>query len=522
MSPAQPAPAPQPVMRKVQTKPAPLPSNKKKQKGGLRYKFGASVTLLLTLTIIFISMFALQGEEQALRQEMTQRGITITRNLSMNATKALMVRDILTLSSLVKDTMENPSVTYAVIVDDKGIIAAHNDITMAEKVYRRPAGISELGGAKIKISDTFKFADVKIVDIGVPVLLNAQVPIGEIHVGLSQTFIEKTIQDAIRQIGYLALVFIFIGIFVTVIMVSLIVRPIRALEKGAEIIGKGNLDYTINVKSKDEIGNLAKTFNKMTSDLKTAQVKIIEKEKMEQELETARKIQAVLLPKENPKIEGYKIVSYYKSAKEVGGDYFDFLWVNKENLAITVADVSGKGVPGSLGMVMTRSILRSQAQITDAAATLCRTNALLFKDIKRGMFVTMFYAIIDLANKRVNCANAGHNPLILGHADGRVELFNPSGIALGLDNGDRFNPKMQAVDIKLQPGDVFIVYTDGVTEAMNPKEEEFTEERLAQVLGKCVHLDAQAVSDSIVNELMEFTAGAPQHDDITMVTVKVL
>ena len=173
--------------------PAPLPV--KKQKGSLRYKFGASITLLITLTIIFISMFALQGEEQALRQEMTQRGITITRNLSMNASKALVVRDILTLSQLVKDAMENPSVAYAVIVDDKGIIAAHNDITFAEKVYLRPACVSELGGAKMKISDTFRYKNEKIVDIGVPVLLNAQIQIGEIHIGLSQTFIEKTIQE---------------------------------------------------------------------------------------------------------------------------------------------------------------------------------------------------------------------------------------------------------------------------------------------------------------------------------------
>ncbi len=516
------APSVKATVKKVPVKPkasAPV----KKQKGSLRYKFGASVTLLLTLTIIFISVFALKGEEQALRQEMTQRGITIARNLAMNASKALVVRDILTLSTLVKDSMENPSVNYALIVDEKGIIAAHNDIAFAEKMYRRPASVKELGGSKMKISEPFPYKDTKNVDIGVTVLLNNQVPIGEIHIGLSQTFIEKTIQEAIQQISYLALAFILIGIFVTVIMVSLIVRPIRALEKGAEIIGQGNLDFTINVKSRDEIGNLARTFNKMTTDLKSAQVKIIEKEKMEQELETARKIQAVLLPKENPKIAGFKIVSFYKSAKEVGGDYFDFLWVNKENkhLAITVADVSGKGVPGSLVMVMTRSILRSQAQITDAAATLSKTNALLYKDIKRGMFVTMFYAIIDLVNMRVNCANAGHNPLILGHPDGRVELFNPSGIALGLDSGDRFNGKIQSMDIDIKPGDVFIIYTDGVTEAMNLKEEEFTEERLAQVLGKCVHLEAQAISDTIVNELMEFTAGAPQHDDITLVTVKV-
>jgi len=493
----------------------------KNQKGSLRYKFGASVTLLLTLTIIFISFFALDGEKQALRQEMVQRGITITRNMAMNASKALVVRDILTLSSLVKDAMENKSVNYAVIVDEKGIIAAHNDISYAEKPYQRQAGVEDLGESALKISESFQYNKTKNVDIAVPVMLNNQVRIGEIHIGLSQTFIEETIQNAVRKIAFLALVFILVGIFVSVVMVSIIVRPIRALEAGAEIIGQGNLDYKLQVKSRDEIGNLARTFNKMTDDLKQAQVKIIEKEKLEQELETARKIQAVLLPKENPVVEGFQITAFYQSAKEVGGDYYDFLWVNKKSLGIGVADVSGKSVPGALVMVMTRSILRSQAQITDAAETLRRTNALLFKDIKRGMFVTMFYAVVDVAKKTLNCANAGHNPLVLCHADGAVELINAPGIALGLDSGERFDSKLKSNEIALKSGDVFLLYTDGVTEAMNTKEEEFTEERLAQVLANNVKLSAKEISANIIGELMAFTNGAPQHDDITLLTIKI-
>ncbi len=492
-----------------------------KRKGSLRYKFGASVTLLLTFTIVFISALALQGEEKALRGEMLERGITIARNLARNAAKPLFIKDILSLSTLVKDAMENKSVMYAVLVDEKGIIAAHNDISFAEQTYRRPPGVKELGQQEKEISEPFPFEGSKIVDIGVPVKLNNQIYIGEAHIGVSQTFIEETIRDALQKIAGLALIFILIGILVTVIMVSIIARPIRTLEAGAEIIGQGNLDYQIQVRSQDEIGNLAYTFNKMTSDLKQAQVKIIEKEKMEQELETARKIQAVLLPKEDPALEGVQIVSFYRSAKEVGGDYYDFLWVNKKTLGITVADVSGKGVPGSLVMVMTRSILRSQSFRTDAADTLRNTNALLYKDIKRGMFVTMFYCLLDLNKKTLNCANAGHNPLILARANGKVELFNPSGIALGLDSGERFDAKLQSGNLPLKSGDVFIVYTDGVTEAMNTQEQEFTEERLAAVLGRNAKGSAREISEAIVGELMEFTTGAPQHDDITLLTCKI-
>ena len=492
-----------------------------RQKGGLRYKFGLSITLLLTLTIIFISFFALQGEQVALRNEMEQRGITIARNIAANAVKPLLRGEILSLASLVKDALENKSVTYAQIVDDDNIIVAHNKLEKSGVSYHRPPGVEALENRSIAVSEIFLFQGDKNVDVAIPILLKKQVKLGEVHIGLSQTHIDAVIRQAVKQIIILAVIFVVLGIIVTVILVSIIVRPIKSLEAGAEIIGQGNLDYTIKVESQDEIGNLARSFNRMTADLKNAQKKIIEKEKMEQELETARKIQSVLLPKEYPAIEGFQIVAFYKSAKVVGGDYYDFHRINDKLLGITVADVSGKGVPGSLGMVMTRSILRSQTYLGNACGTLSKTNSLLFQDIKRGMFVTMFYIVLDHEKKTLDCSNAGHNPMILAHKNGEVELFNPAGIALGLDEGKRFNNKLRPVNIKLKPGDTFILYTDGVTEAMNKQEQEFTEERLAEIMSKNVNLDPQELSDTIINELMEFTADAGQHDDITLVTVKM-
>ncbi|MCD4812567.1 SpoIIE family protein phosphatase [bacterium] len=500
---------------------AKVPIIKLKSKRGLRFKFVLSITLLLTLTIIFISFFALQGEQKALRAEMEQRGITIAKNMAVNAAKPLLRGEILPLASLVKDAMGNKGVMYALLVDENGMIVAHNNISESGKPYQRPPGVLTLESKSIAISKIFQYQTVKTVDIAIPILLQNRAKLGEAHVGLSQKLIEEVIQEAVTQIMVIALGFIITGMIVTLILVSIIVQPIRALEAGAQIVGQGNLDYTIKVKSQDEIGNLAKTFNKMTSDLKTAQKNLIEKEKLEQELETARKIQAVLLPKSDPVIEGLQIVSFYQSAKEVGGDYYDFHNISDNLLGITVADVSGKGIPGCLGMVMTRSILRSQIHLLDAYKVISKTNSLLYKDIKRGMFVTMFHLLLDIKKKTINCANAGHNPLIVGHADGKVDMFNPSGIALGLDKGVRFDKKTQSVNIQLYPGDVFVLYTDGVTEAMNNNEEEFTEERLAEVVGRNVSKSSQELNDTIINELMDFTAGAPQHDDITLLTVKI-
>lgn len=491
-----------------------------KVKRGLRYKFGLSITFLLTATILFLSFFALRDLEMSLRQEMEQRGITIARNMAVNALKPLLRGEILSLSVLVNDAMENKSVVYAALVDDKNMVVSHNILEKSGQPYAPPDGVSALGEKPMLISDPFQYLNNRAVDIAIPILLKTA-KLGEAHIGLSQSQIDQAIQKTVTQFIILALIFVIIGILVTLVLVRLIVRPIKALEAGAALIGHGDLDYVIPVKSNDEIGNLARSFNRMTSDLKGAQKSLIEKEKLEQELETARKIQNVLLPKSDPILEDFEIVSYYKSAKEVGGDYYDFHLIPKNLLGLTIADVSGKGVPGSLGMVMTRSILRSQTYLADAFQTLSRTNALLYQDIKRGMFVTMLYVLLDLKQKSIQFANAGHNPLLLAHAGGKVEVFNPPGIAMGLDKGERFNAKMQAVSISLKPGDAFLLYTDGITEAMNIQEKEFGEERLVEILGRNIGLPASGISAAVIQGLADFTQDAPQHDDITLMTVKV-
>jgi sigma-B regulation protein RsbU (phosphoserine phosphatase) len=172
-------------------------------------------------------------------------------------------------------------------------------------------------------------------------------------------------------------------------------------------------------------------------------------------------------------------------------------------------------------MVMTRSILRSKIGLGKADETLKATNALLYRDIRRGMFVSMFYIVLDTQKRLINCANAGHNPLLLAHTDGIVEMYHPSGIALGLDAGERFNQKLQALDITLQSGDALMIYTDGVSEAMNSKHQEFTEERIAEILGKNVHKNSEDITKILVQELQKFTDGTIQHDDMTMVLIKV-
>lgn len=331
-------------------------------------------------------------------------------------------------------------------------------------------------------------------------------------------YIEHTKQVFIFIIGAA----IVLSIIMTLIFVTFIVRPIKKLVAGAEQVGKGDLNTRVNINSSDEIGLLARVFNMMAGNLKKAQEAKIAQELTKQELSFAGKIQAALLPESRPVIKGLDIDSFYSSAQEVGGDYYDFINVDDSHLGIAIGDVSGKGLPGSMMMTMVRSTLRAEARkVLDPAKVLSNVNRLIFPDIKKGMFVSMFYGIIDINTLSFVYTNAGHNPLIhyVRESD-RIFLINPEGLAIGLDGGAIFDSAIMNSTIKLAKGDIVIQYTDGVTEAMNAKHEEFGEDRFKESIKKYCKLDATVLVEGLKKDIFAFTGNTPQHDDITLIVVK--
>jgi len=245
-----------------------------------------------------------------------------------------------------------------------------------------------------------------------------------------------------------------------------------------------------------------------------------ERDVLVSELDRAGKIQLNLLPGRLPRIRGFDIRVAYRSAKEVGGDYYDFIPIDHDNLGIVVADVSGKGLPGAIVMASTRAALRLLARGRPSAKdTILRLNRFVSEDVKgTGMFVTMLYMVLNMKTLTIQVVNAGHNPLILWRDGAR--LVNPQGIAIGLNAGEVFEKRLEEDLIQLQPGDRLVAYTDGVVEAMNERREEFGEERFVELVEKY----AERTSAEFVNQLMraieKHQGRAGQHDDITVVTVK--
>lgn len=250
---------------------------------------------------------------------------------------------------------------------------------------------------------------------------------------------------------------------------------------------------------------------------------INERERIEREMEIARTVQASLLPERCPELEGYEIQSYRQAAQQIGGDYYDFAWMGEDRMAIVVADVAGKGIPGALTMATLRSALRAQVdERLSARELVLNLNEFIFDDLKRDVFISLVLAVLDLKKGILSIVRAGHEPTLLLTRDSRtVKQIVPDGMALGLDRGSLFRDSLEEFTHILEPGDLILFFTDGVTEAMNEVGEEFSLSRVIRLLEES---DLQTKADDFVERLREsleaFTGEMPQHDDVTFVVLQ--
>jgi sigma-B regulation protein RsbU (phosphoserine phosphatase) len=282
--------------------------------------------------------------------------------------------------------------------------------------------------------------------------------------------------------------------------------------------------------------------------------RIVEEERLRRELALATEVQQRLFPDAPPASEALELSGFCQPAREVGGDYYDFLRLDNGQIGVAIADVAGKGIAAALLMSIIQASLRSQAvaqsQITGISNSLAELagvmNRLLWRSTSASSYVTFFYAQFDEASRQLTCVNAGHNPPLLLRAGNarradalmsvggaRAEMLAPDdgqaaaetewttlaagGMALGLFDKSRYEQET----IEMRCGDLLLAYTDGVTEALNTEGEEFGEARLKELLASCAHLSAEEVRARLVHRVRAWCQGAPQHDDLTFVVFKV-
>lgn len=290
---------------------------------------------------------------------------------------------------------------------------------------------------------------------------------------------------------------------------------------------KGHMIGVLNVFNKQTEKGFTPEDQRLLSIIATQSAQVIENARlyeeeqallrMEEELRVAHDIQANLLPKKDPQIAGYDITGRTIPAREVGGDYYDFIPLNTHLLNICLGDVSGKGMPAALLMANLQATLRGQTlHMSSCKESLARSNKLLFQSTDSNKFITLFMAILDSEKHELHYSNAGHNHPYLFSGDGEPRQLATGGTVLGFL--EDFNYEEETLSI--HPADVLLIYSDGVTEAMNESEEEFGEERLTSIVQDSLDLSSSNIVDTIIKNIHSFVGKTPQSDDITLVVLQ--
>jgi len=466
-------------------------------------------------------------------------GVTVTLDKMLNV-----------ISSQVKD------IGYAFLLDGKGNVIAfpaldHEELkkdygmdnlletgnTALNRIVKKMVD-GQNGFSKIRLNSGEKFigfAPIKETDWSMAVVVSAQSAL-KLAADTKKNIMDYTLkkkQSILKLIyglqKYVMLIFfviLVITILISVKMSNKISKPILDLTEGVLDVGKGNLDHSLEIKTGDEIESLANAFNKMTNDLKlyirNLKETTAEKEKIESELQIAERIQASMLPRTFPPFpqrKEFNIFANMNPAKEVGGDLFDFFLISENKFCFLIGDVSGKGVPASLFMVIAKTLIKNEAlRGIPPENIFFNVNNALCEDNDESMFVTGFVCIIDLESGQVDFSNAGHNPPIM--LDCKKNLCEYIKISPGFVLGGMPQFNYVKESLHMGPGDILFLYTDGVTEAMDPKDNEYTDVRLLQVLSKDTTRDVDLIIKSVNSDVKQFAKDADQSDDITMLAFK--
>ena len=330
-------------------------------------------------------------------------------------------------------------------------------------------------------------------------------------------------------VAVLFLIIQLVALVMGLALARLITSSIHELFMGTERVRHGDFTHRINIMSSDQLGELASSFNQMIGSIENLLQTAAEKKRLDEELRIARQIQMSLLPRGQLNVPGLAVTALCVPAREVGGDYYDFFPLADGRLGVLIADVSGKGTSAALYMAELKGLVLSLSQIYQSPRQLLsEVNRIISENLDSRSFITMTYAVLDLAEGTMTYARAGHTPLMHMKArpgeDNRVDVLVPSGMVLGLripGAAEKFDELLEEDRLELSTGDVIVLYTDGITEAMNDESDLFGDARLSRIVEEHGHLESGELRERILREIEAFVGSAHQHDDMTMILMKI-
>jgi sigma-B regulation protein RsbU (phosphoserine phosphatase) len=329
-------------------------------------------------------------------------------------------------------------------------------------------------------------------------------------------------------VGGLFLIIQFVALVLGLVLARSITGSVHELFEGTERVRQGDFTHKIAVRANDQLGELASSFNSMTSSIEDLLQQAAEKKRLEEELRIAHEIQMSLLPQGPLAMPGLSVTALCVPAREVGGDYYDFLPLDDHRVGLLIADVSGKGTSAALYMAELKGLVLSLSRIHSSPRDLLiAANRLIAEHLDSRSFITMTYAVVNVRAGTMTYARAGHTPLIYvpgpGAVSRRARILAPDGMVLGLklDNGEMFERHLVEETLALRPGDLCVLFTDGISEAMNAADDCFGESRLGRLAEEHADLPSDELRERVLREVDAFVGGSPQHDDMTMILLKV-
>ena len=428
---------------------------------------------------------------------------------------------------IISNKQANPELIQIVLIDKTGLIRAHSDdILNIRKQYHPPEQISLTILSEPQQLQSNR-DDLKYLII--PITLG-QTIFGHVHITYSTEMIYQQLTQARKQIFALTVIAVLFGVVGIYLLSNYFVSPILKITHRIRRYTSGDLETELPLEGAEEFFEISKAFNQMITRLSQDRKNISEREKMAKEIEVASEIQKTLLPHKLPEIENIEIETFYRAASIVGGDLYDVFKISEEKYCLVVADVSGKGVPASLVMSMLRTVIQIYAAPEISPKDiLVHVNDYLKVNIPPGMFVTVFMVIYDSVQQKISYVSAGHNPMLyFDSAKDEIQQLNPKGMPLGLPtrDKDKFANILIEESKKLNDGDCFFIFTDGVTEAADREGKQFGIEQLTTLLYDSIHtvptLPITELSDIVMNALDDFTGFVKAADDISYIVARFI
>ncbi|HNX22744.1 MAG TPA: SpoIIE family protein phosphatase [Spirochaetota bacterium] len=499
---------------------------------GISLKFSLAIISLVSVIILTISVFIVYRESGLLKEQVfnfTKREIV---HLGNTAQQTIGYEE-LTLSDAINELKKIGYYKYVFVLGSNNEVlyyfdrrGADGDVQHEERKQFNDSIIRTLEGRSDPDSiDVIDYKDEPsggiIYDFSKIVYSRAdsKIKAGVVIIGMSDIVIRSEIANIKRLIMFIFFGYLAISILGAVVLSMIIIRPIKKISHGASVIGQGDFSYRIELNSSDELGMLAAEFNQMTEMIQNSKEKEIETRIMNEQLEIARDIQEGLNPMGYYNKNGIQIKGSTKAAKGVGGDYFDYIDIDDDRVCALISDVSGKGVPASLVMVMIRTVFTSyiSRKDIDCASVVTAINDSLSADFAIDKFATLFFMIYNRATEELSFSNAGHGPLFCYRAaENACTRTSLDGVPIGIMEEVEY----KQAKVKFHPGDMVVLYTDGITEMRNANKEEYGLPRVHRLLMNNHNLSAAEFLELLINDVEMFRGDTPPHDDTTAMVFK--